>query len=51
MVKEKLVVYHDSNLVIEYPYPLPKSFILLSKIDLLNSDCLDILILLGVHDY
>jgi len=33
-VKEKLFIYHDSKLVVEYPYPLPKSSINLSKIDL-----------------
>ena len=33
-VQEKLYVYHDSQLVIEYDYPLPKSYILLPKIDL-----------------
>ncbi len=33
-VKEKLFIYHDSKLVVEYPYPLPKSSIDLSKIDL-----------------
>jgi putative transposase len=32
--KEKLLVYHDSKLVVEYPYPLPKSSIDLSKIGL-----------------
>lgn len=33
-VKEKLFIYHDSKLVVDYPYPLPKSSIDLSKIDL-----------------
>ena len=33
-VQEKLFVYHDSKLVVEYDYPLPKSSIDLSKIDL-----------------
>jgi len=33
-VQEKLFIYHDSKLVVEYPYPLPKSSIDLSKIDL-----------------
>ena len=32
--KEKLFVYHDSELVQEYVYPLPKTLIDLSKIDL-----------------
>ena len=32
--KEKLFVYHDSKLVVEYPYPLPKSSIDLSRFDL-----------------
>ena len=32
--QEKLFVYHDSKLVVEYDYPLPKSSIDLSKIDL-----------------
>jgi len=33
-VKEKLFIYHDSKLVVEYPYPLPKSSIDLSRFDL-----------------
>lgn len=33
-VKGKLFVYHDSELVDEYTYPLPKTFIDVSKIDL-----------------
>jgi hypothetical protein len=33
-VQEKLFVCHDSKLVVEYAYPLPKSSIDLSKIDL-----------------
>jgi len=33
-VKEKLFIYHDSKLIVEYAYPLPKSSIDLSKIDL-----------------
>ncbi|GAH90882.1 unnamed protein product [marine sediment metagenome] len=33
-VQEKLFVYHDSKLIVEYDYPLPKSSIDLSKIDL-----------------
>jgi len=33
-VQEKLFVYHDSKLVVEHPYPLSKSSIDLSKIDL-----------------
>ena len=33
-VQEKLFVYHDSKLIVEYAYPLPKSSIDLSKIDL-----------------
>lgn len=33
-VQEKLLVYHDSKLVVEYPYPLPKSSIDLSRFDL-----------------
>jgi len=33
-VKEKLFIYHDSILVVEYPYPLPKSSIDLSRFDL-----------------
>ena len=32
--KEKLFVYHDSKLVVEYPYLLPKSSIDLSRFDL-----------------
>jgi len=32
--KEILSIYHDSKLIVEYPYPLPKSSIDLSKIDL-----------------
>ena len=32
--KEKLFIYHDSKLVVEYPYPLPKSSIDLSRFDL-----------------
>ncbi len=32
--KEKLFVYHDSKLVVEYDYPLPKSSIDLSRFDL-----------------
>jgi len=32
--KGKLFVYHDSKLVVEYPYPLPKSSIDLSRFDL-----------------
>ncbi len=31
--KEKLSVYHDSKLIVEYPYPLPKSSIDLSRFD------------------
>jgi hypothetical protein len=33
-VQEKLLVNHDSKLVVEYPYPLPKSSIDLSRFDL-----------------
>ncbi len=33
-VQEKLFIYHDSKLVVEYDYSLPKSSIDLSKIDL-----------------
>ena len=33
-VQEKLFVNHDSKLVVEYPYPLPKSSIDLSRFDL-----------------
>ena len=33
-VQEKLFIYHDSKLIVEYPYPLPKSSIDLSKIGL-----------------
>jgi len=33
-VKEKLFIYHDSKLVVEYPYPLPKSSIDLSRFNL-----------------
>jgi len=33
-VQEKLFIYHDSKLIVEYAYPLPKSSIDLSKIDL-----------------
>ncbi len=33
-VKEKLFIYHDSKLVVEYDYPLPKSSIDLSRFDL-----------------
>ena len=29
--QEKLFVYHDSKLIVKYPYPLPKSSIYLSK--------------------
>ena len=32
-VKEKLVVYHDHKLITQYDYPLPKSSMLLPKID------------------
>ena len=32
--KEKLFIYHDSKLVVEYPYLLPKSSINLSRFDL-----------------
>jgi len=32
--KEKLFIYHDSKLVVEYPYLLPKSSIDLSRFDL-----------------
>jgi len=32
--QEKLLVYHDSKLIIEYSYPLPKSSIDLSRFDL-----------------
>ena len=32
--QETLFVYHDSKLIVKYPYPLPKSSIDLSKIDL-----------------
>jgi len=32
--KEKLFIYHDSKLVVEYPYPLPKSSIDLSRFNL-----------------
>ncbi len=32
--KEKLFVCHDSKLIVEYPYPLPKSSIDLSRFDL-----------------
>ena len=32
--KEILSIYHDSKLKVEYPYPLPKSYIDLSKITL-----------------
>lgn len=32
--KERLFVYHDSKLVDKYLYPLPKTFIDLSQIDL-----------------
>jgi transposase-like protein len=32
--QEKLLVYHDSKLVVEHPYPLPKSSIDLSRFDL-----------------
>jgi len=32
--QEKLLVYHDSKLVVEYPYTLPKSSIDLSRFDL-----------------
>ncbi len=31
--KEKLYVYHGDKLIAEYDYPLPKSSMLLSKID------------------
>ena len=33
-VQEKLLVYHDSKLIVEYPYPLPKSSIDLSRFNL-----------------
>ena len=32
--KEILSIYHDSKLIVEYPYPLPKSSIDLSRFDL-----------------
>ena len=32
--KEKLFIYHDSKLIVEYPYPLPKSSIDLSRFNL-----------------
>ena len=32
--KEILSVYHDSKLIVEYPYPLPKSSIDLLRFDL-----------------
>ena len=31
--KERLGVYHDHKLIAEYDYPLPKSSMLLPKID------------------
>jgi hypothetical protein len=33
-IQEKLFVYHDSKLIVEYSYPLPKSSIDLSRFDL-----------------
>jgi len=33
-VQEKLSIYHDYKLIAEYAYPLPKSSIDLSKINL-----------------
>ena len=33
-VKEKLFIYHDSKLIVEYPYLLLKSSIDLSRFDL-----------------
>jgi hypothetical protein len=37
--KENISIYHDSKLIVEYPYPLPKNFIDLSKIDFYRSQC------------
>jgi hypothetical protein len=36
-IQEKLFVYHDSKLIVEYSYPLPKSSIDLSRFDLQSS--------------
>lgn len=38
--QEKLLVYHDSKLIVEYPYLLPKSSIDLSRLDLWSLRCL-----------
>ena len=45
-VQEKLFIYHDSKLIVEYSYPLPipKSSIDLSRIDFYSLRSLKILI-------
>jgi len=40
IVKEKLFIYDDSKLVVDYTYPLPKSSIDLSRFNLSSARCL-----------